>query len=159
MTAPVPPDDDSPPPPPWTWSNLSEPAARDLDAAVQVWVIDYNRHLATKTEEIIPACWRQHPALTQELPVQYHGWLGVHRNPDATAQEALEYYTKYLPSFRERVADLLSPDALGCRSGAHKDPSDAVRRVISRAETDAAAHGPDVIDVLRRTRFGPSAAP
>ena len=68
MTAPT------PQPPPWTWSNLEDDDARDLDTAVQAWVGDYNRHLATKTEEIIPACWRQHLALTQELPVQYYRW-------------------------------------------------------------------------------------
>ena len=60
MTAPVPAGGSSSPPP-WTWSNLDEKPARDLDAAVQVWVIDYNRHLATKTEEIMGAspAWRR----------------------------------------------------------------------------------------------------
>jgi hypothetical protein len=156
MTPPVPADGDSPPPPPWTWSNLDEKPARDLDAAVQAWVGDYNRHLAVKVDEIIPACWRQHPALTQELPVQYHGWLGVHRDPDATSAQALEYYTKYLPSFRDRVKDLLGGDASKCRVGKHPEPSDPLDRTITLAATDLAAHGPDIIDVLRRTTFGPS---
>jgi len=154
MTAPVPAGGSSSPPP-WTWSNLDEKPARDLDAAVQAWVGDYNRHLAVKVDEIIPACWRQHPALTQELPVQYHGWLGVHRDPDATSQQALEYYTKYLPSFRDRVKDLLAGDASKCRVGKHPAPSDPLDQTITRAATDLDARGPDIIDVLRATSFGP----
>ena len=154
MTAPTPPTT----PPPWTWSNLEEDDARDLDTAIQAWVGDYNRHLATKTEEIIPACWRQHLALTQELPVQLHGWRAVHLDPAATAHQAMEYYTRELPSFRARIKDLLTPDPMDCLAGKHPAQND-LDDLITRAETDLAARGPDVIDVLRGTKFGPSATP
>jgi len=151
MTAPTPAV-----PPPWTWSNLSEPAAQDLDAAVQAWVGDYNRHLATKTEEIIPACWRQHLALTQELPVQVHGWRAVHLDTAASAHEAMEYYTRDLPSFRERIKDLLTPDPMDCLAGKHPAHDD-LDELITRAATDLDARGPDIIDELRKTTFAPEA--
>ena len=154
MTAPAQP----PPPPPWAWSNLTDAEARDLDTAVQAWVGDYNRHLATKTEEVIPACWRQHLALTQELPVQVHGWRAAHVDPEATAHEAMEYYTRFLPSLRDRVKDLLGSDPKACLAGKHPAEDD-LDDLITRAATDLDARGPDVIDVLMETSFAPPAVP
>jgi len=101
-----------------------------------------------------PACWRQHPALTQELAVQYHGWGYIHRRPDATALEALDYYTRTLPSFRQRVGDLLAPDASKCRMGRHPEPVPVLADAIDRAATDLDARGPDITDVLIGTSFG-----
>lgn len=151
MTAPAQPP---PPPPPWAWSNLTDDEAHALDDAVQEWVGDYNRHLAITEDHVIPACWRQHPGLAQELPVQFHGWLAVHRDPSAAALAALDYYTRSLPSFRDRVTLLLAPDPLKCRTGQHPPADDGLDRTITRAATDVDARGPDIIDVLRNTSFG-----
>ncbi len=148
MTAPV------PPLPGWSWSNLSTQEAEDLDADLDRWVADYNGQLAIRMEHIIPACWRQHPALVQELPVQFFAWGYLHRDPSAGIIDVLGYYTRSLPSFRDRVADLLAPDPSGCRSGHHTDRGSVLHRAIERAATDTEARGPDIIDVLTGTAFG-----
>jgi hypothetical protein len=54
-----------PPPSPWTWSNLTDDDARTLEAAVEEWIKDYNQHLAVNEDDVIPACWRQHPTLSR----------------------------------------------------------------------------------------------
>ena len=135
-------------------ASLAVHDARTLDAAVQEWVNDYNANLATIEDQVIPACWRQHPALTQELPVQFHGWQAAHRDPQATPFQALEYYTRFLPSFRDRITTLLAPDPLQCRTGQHPPADAGLAHTIERAATDVAARGPDIIDVLRQTTFG-----
>lgn len=144
----------APLPPRWAWSNLTVREAEDLDAKLDDWVGDYNRHLAVKMEHLVPACWRQHPCLAQELPVQFHGWAYIHRNGEASALEALDYYTKTLPSFRERVGDLLAPDASKCRMGRHPDRGLVFMEAIDRAATDTVAQGPNIIDILGKTTFG-----
>ena len=78
----------------------------------------------------------------------------MHRDPQATPQQALEYYTRFLPCLRERLVNLLAPDPLKCRTGQHPDPDQGLAQTIARAATDIAARGPDIIDDLRAPSFG-----
>ena len=153
MTAPAP----QPPPPPWAWSNLTEDEAQDLDANLEAWIGDWNRHLALEPRHLITACWRRHAALVQELPVQFFAWKHIHRSTGATAPEAADYYGRTLPGFRDRLAaqhGLLGPDSAKCRAGKHPASDPTLEDAIRRAATDVAAFGPDNIDVLRSTAFG-----
>lgn len=156
--------------PPWSWSNLTVDEAEVLDVMLTDWVADYNTQHTTDTGHVIPACWRQHPALAHQIPVLFWTWWDTHRNPDAQIQLAGEWYGRHLPAFQERLDGLLGQhgqhgSAANCRAGKHDDrpKSDASRLAdVARANTaDAAARGPVVLDVLVHTTFGtaPSAAP
>ena len=146
--------------PPWSWSNLTDDEARQLDGQLQDWITDYNTHLATDLAHVIPACWRQHPALLQNIPVLYWAWWDAHRNPEASIRAAVEFHGRHLPAFQERLNGLLVDKAAAgkCRSGRHQDAPDADQArtgaVTLAASADAAQRGPDVIDVLRKTPFG-----
>lgn len=154
MTEPL---DESEAPPPWAWSNLTPEQAEDLDARLHAWIAYWNHHQILEITQLIPACWRQHPTLVQELPVQFYAWDYIHRTPGATALEAASYYTQTLPSFRARLSDqhgLLGPDSSGCRAGKHHPPPQVIEEIINRADTDTDAHGPNNLDVLRNAAFG-----
>jgi hypothetical protein len=146
--------------PPWSWCNLTEDEARRLDSQLQDWITDYNTHLATDIGHVIPACWRQHPALLQNLPVLYWAWWDAHRNPEAGIRSAVEFHGRHLPAFQERLDGLLVDKAAAgkCRSGRHQTLPDAdqarIGAVTLAAAADAAQRGPDVIDVLLKTPFG-----
>jgi hypothetical protein len=146
--------------PPWSWSNLTEDEARRLDTQIQEWVIDYNTHLALAVGHVIPGCWRQHPGLSQTLPIVYWAWWDAHRNPAATIRSAVEFHTRHLPAFQDRLDTLLVDKAAAgkCRSGRHQQAPDADRArlgAIALGDTaDAAQRGPDVIAVLLGSEFG-----
>ena len=143
--------------PPWSWSNLTEGEARDLDGALTLWVTQYNDHLTTDVSHVIPACWRQHPALAQNLPVLYWTWWDAHRNAAAAIYSAIEFHGRHLPAFHERLDDLLGgkPNAAKCRAGRHEDkPGTDQARADAVNRAAAGDAGPDVIDVLIGTRFG-----
>lgn len=111
--------------PPWTWANLTADDAAWLDGALDEFVDTYNRVLAMKVDEVIPRCWRRHPALAQELPVQYWGWWAAHVDQAATVQTAQDYYGRNLPAFQDRLRTrLLGGGAVGCRKGAHSSRTD-----------------------------------
>ena len=63
----------------------------------------YNRIHASKVEEVILRCWRMHPPLAQELPVQFWAWWASHIDPKASINNALEYYNRNLPAFQSRL--------------------------------------------------------
>ena len=153
--------------PPWSWSNLTPDEARLLDSQLQEWVIDYNTHLTTSGAHVIPGCWRQHPALSQTIPVLYWAWWDAHRNPAATVRSAAEFHQRDLPAFQERLDGLLVDKAAAgkCRAGRHQDAPDADKVRLGAVTVAATAgpdqRGPDVIDVLLHTTFGtaPPATP
>jgi hypothetical protein len=143
--------------PPWSWSNLTEDEAHALDAALTTWVVQYNDHLTTDVSHVIPACWRQHPALAQNLPVLYWAWWAAHRNAAAAIWAATEFHGRYLPGFHQRLDGLLggTPNASKCRGGRHEDkPNTDQARFDAVNRAAAGAAGPDVIDVLIGTTFG-----
>ena len=71
--------------PPWHWGNL-DPDERDfLEATLDLFVTDYNAHLALKPDHLIPACWRLHPYMGQVLPVLFFAWVNSHRTATAAS--------------------------------------------------------------------------
>jgi hypothetical protein len=153
-------DPKDPSTPPWSWTNLTSEEADWLDAALNGFVDDYNRTYVTTIEEVIPACWRQHPALAHELPVQFWSWWTAHLDPRYTVNQAADYYTRILPAFLTRVATrLLGPGAVNCRKGNHarsSDPDVAAAVIAARTSGTGPARadlGP-LLNDLRLTSFG-----
>lgn len=106
--------------PPWTWANLTVEEAQWLDLALDQFVSSYNHVQATRIEEVIPPCWRQHPGLTQELPVQLWAWWAAHLDEQSTVFVALDYYDRHLPAFKGRLSGgLLGKGAVNCRKTKH----------------------------------------
>jgi hypothetical protein len=97
----------SPARPPWAWTNLSPDEATWLDDALDEFVETYNRIHVNSVDEVIPACWRLHPAAAQEMPVQFWAWWNAHVDPTATVAVAVDYYQRILPGFQTRVSTRL----------------------------------------------------
>lgn len=111
--------------PPWSWPNLSLTEITQLDVALDQFVTSYNHVHAIELNEVIPGCWRRHPALAQELPVQFWAWYCSHTNPTATINQAVDYYSRTLPQFQERLRNrLLGKNATTCRKGEHSTVPD-----------------------------------
>lgn len=145
--------------PPWAWTNLTSDEAAWIDDALDEFVQTYNRiHVAT-VDQVIPACWRLHPAAAQELPVQYWAWWNAHLDPTATIAVAVDYYQRVLPGFQTRLATrLLGKSAVNCRKGRHastvdRDLTDAISfDTISPA--DGTGRSSETRRVLHETDFG-----
>ena len=148
----------TPGPPPWAWSNLTATEAATLDGALDEFVHTYNRVHASAMEEVIPLCWRKHPALAQEMPVQFWAWWASHIDVRATVPIALEYYSRSLPGFQTRLPKLLGKGGVTCRKGTHVSPSDPDRisaisfDVVPPAEDSG--RGDATRRTLHRTDFG-----
>ncbi len=148
----------NPGPPPWAWTNLSTSEAQLIDQALDEYVEHYNRIHAAVVDEVIPRCWRKHPAVAQELPVQFWAWWASHIDVRATVPTALEYYTRSLPAFQSRLPKLLGKGATSCRKGHHMastDPEliDAISfATVGRAEDTGRSQ--DTRQLLHREDFG-----
>lgn len=143
--------------PPWHWGNL-DPDERDfLEATLDLFVTDYNAHLALKPDHLIPACWRQHPYMCQVLPVLFFSWINAHRLAGASISDATYFHLHDLPTFRDNLNEYLGPPASSCRKGFHRDPGSAMeeaRQSIKALESDPAATGSPAGDDLHRVSFG-----
>lgn len=119
--------------PPWAWPNLTTQEAECLDIGLDEFVDTYNRIHAHAVDDVVPQCWRLHPALAQELPVQFWAWSAAHLDEQSTILTALEYYNRHLPAFQTRLSSkLLGKGAVNCRKGHHTNTSDpAVVSAIS----------------------------
>jgi hypothetical protein len=107
--------------PPWTWAALTPTEQEALARMIDVWVDSYNHVHAITPTELIPPCWRQHPALAAELAVQLWLWYLSHLDRKATPAIAGEYYLRHLPGFRTRVDRLLaSPPANAAAATTHR---------------------------------------
>jgi len=143
--------------PPWSWSNLTEDQARQLDASLGQWVQDYNATMATKPPQVVPRCWRQHPALVQLLPVLYWAWWASHADPAAGLGDALDFHLRHLLIFQDHLPELLEARGSNDCRAEHvpRAATDAGR--LFQQDIDTAAgpdDGPDSIDVLINTTFG-----
>jgi hypothetical protein len=105
--------------PPWTWAALTPTEQAALARLIDVWVQAYNRVHAITPNELIPPCWRQHPALAAELAVQLWVWYFAHLDRKTTPLQAGEYYLRHLPAFRSRIDRLLGVSPGECRRGEH----------------------------------------
>lgn len=105
--------------PPWTWSALNAPERLALAAKIGHWVSDYNNCYAISEDQLVPQCWPQHPWLAHELAVITWLWYSAHLDPTATAERAGEFYLRYLPGFRLRLANALGRSPVECRKGTH----------------------------------------
>lgn len=117
--------------PPWSWANLTDEENVWLDKAIVAFVIAYNDTYTSQLDHVIPPCWRDHPALAAELPVQLWAWWAAHVDEQSTVAAALEFYDRHLPAFKSRLSvELLGRGAVNCRKGRHTggqaDPSPAV---------------------------------
>ena len=135
--------------PPWAWTNLNATDAVLLDQALDEFVEHYNRIHVAAIDEVIPACWRKHPAMAQELPVQFWAWWTSHIAFTATIPAAVDYYARTVPGFQARLPKLLGKGATNCRKGHHAtstDPEliDAISfPMVGAADQTAAARTPD----------------
>lgn len=149
----------SPEAPPWAWPNLNQNEAGWLDQALDEYVETYNRIHAANLDEVIPPCWRLHPALAQELPVQFWAWWTSHIAPSAHINAALDFYSRHLPGFQQRLAArLLGKSAGSCRKGQHTRGTDpdlvdaiSLAGADQRVETGRSAR---TRETLRQTDFG-----
>lgn len=105
--------------PPWTWPALDETERAALARMIDVWADTYNHVHAITPTELIPPCWRLHPALASELAIQLWLWYFVHLDPAATPVLADEYHLRRLPAFRSRLDRLLGASPGECRRGEH----------------------------------------
>ncbi len=144
--------------PPWAWVNLTADQAGCLDSALDEFVDTYNRIHAGAVEEVIPACWRLHPPLAQEMPVAYWAWWAAHADPKSTVSTALEYYSRHLPSFQTRLRErLLGKGAVSCRKGSHTRPAADVAQAASFDPTlppEATGKAETTRKALRNIDFG-----
>jgi hypothetical protein len=143
--------------PPWHWGNLDPDERGFLEDTLDLFVTDYNAHLAVKPEHLIPACWRLHPYLNQVLPVLFFSWVNSHRTATAAVGDAMYFHLHDLPLFRDHLTDYLGPPATSCRKGVHRDPGDLMkenRQSITALEGDPAATGSPIGDRLHEVAFG-----
>jgi hypothetical protein len=113
------PTDSNPPRRPWSWVALTRTEQTALARMIDVWVHSYNQVYAITPAELIPPCWRQHPALAAELAVQLWLWYFAHLDRKATPMIAGEYYLRHLPGFRTRLDRLLGISPGECRRDEH----------------------------------------
>lgn len=154
------PKSQDPPRLPWSWAALGPDEAAALARLVDVYVASYNHTLATAVSEIVPPCWRKHPALAQELAVQVWLYYTAHHHPQATPAAAAEFYGRHLPGFRARVATLLGRSPIECRQGHHppswrKELDEQLAEYEQRAEDEQDATD---LDRLGDLHFGFPAA-
>lgn len=126
--------------PPWTWAALIAEESAALARLVDAWVETYNHTLATRPEEIVPPCWRQHPGLADELAVQVWLYYAVHHHSSASPAAAGEYYLRHLPGFRSRIEPLLGRSPVECRAGQHVDTWRSDLDQVLNAAPDADVH-------------------
>jgi len=138
--------------------NLTADQAECLDSALDEFVETYNRIHAAAVEEIIPACWRLHPPLAQEMPVAYWAWWAAHADPKSTVLTALEYYSRHLPGFQTRLRErLLGKGAVSCRKGSHTRPAADVAHAASfdpNLPAEATGKAETTRKALRNIDFG-----
>jgi len=142
--------------PPWTWPALNQTERAALARMIDVWADTYNHVHAITPSELIPPCWRQHPALASELAVQVWLWYFVHLDPAATPQHADEYHLRRLPAFRSRLDRLLGASPGECRRSEHpaswrKDADDLTAGYLP-SDADGARHALD-IDLVGALHF------
>lgn len=151
-------DPKSPATPPWAWVNLTADQAEWLDSALDEFVDTYNRIHAGTVEDVIPACWRLHPPLAQEMPVAYWAWWAAHIDTKATVLTALEYYSRHLPGFQARLRErLLGKGAVSCRKGSHSRPAADVADMAAfdpNLPPDATGRAETTRKALRNIDFG-----
>ena len=143
--------------PPWHWANLDADERDFLEEVLDLFVTDYNAHLALQPDHLIPACWRQHPYMNQVLPVLFFSWINGHRLAGAGISDAMYFHLHDLPTFRDNLSDYLGPPASSCRKGFHRDPGAAMeeaRQSIKALESDPAATGKPAGDDLHKVSFG-----
>ena len=148
--------------PPWAWPNLNVADTGLLDSCLDEFVHCYNRIHAAKVEEVIPRCWRLHPALAQEMPVQFWAWWAAHIDPKASINNALEYYNRNLPAFQSRLETrLLGKGAVNCRKGQHHSLVDpdltAAITYNPLGSAEDTGRGPDTRRALHQIDFGSQA--
>lgn len=145
--------------PPWAWTNLTPDEGAWLDDALDEFVETYNRIHVNSVDEVIPACWRLHPAAAQELPVQFWAWWNAHLDPTATIAVAVDYYQRVLPGFQARLSTrLLGKSAVNCRKGRHaptgdRDLTDAIS-FDTTGPAEATGRNPETRRVLHGMDFG-----
>ena len=143
--------------PPWTWSVLDVRERAALARMIDVWVDTYNHVHVTKISDIIPSCWRSHPALATELAVQVWLWYTAHIHPQTAPLIAGDYYLRHLPGFRTRVSSMLGTSPPECRRGEHPASwRDDAERQLNGHEVSAESVPAQVdhIDQLGKLHFG-----
>ena len=130
--------------PPWTWANLTAEETEWLDLALDNFVDAYNDTHAVRLEEVIPPCWRKHPGLLEEMPVQLWAWWAPHLDEVSTPLTVLEYHNRHLPLFQARLqGNLLGRAAASCRKGRHdQQPDRGSLRAVGSPSVDIKAGVP-----------------
>lgn len=143
--------------PPWTWAALNHDERLALARMIDVWVETYNYIHAITPNELIPPCWRHHPALATELAVQIWLWYVAHMDARTTPLIAGDYYLRHLPGFRDRVDRLLGVSPGECRRGEHPttwrhDTDQHIAAYSSQSQTQDS--NTELIELLGYLHFG-----
>lgn len=140
---------------PWTWSLLRSGERAALARMIDVWIDTYNYVHATNPHDIVPPCWRHHPALATELAVQVWLWFNAHIHPQATPQIAGDYYLRHLPGFQTRLDHMLGTSPPECRRGEHpKTWRNEAEAELARGTTLFDPADDDYIHQLGELHFG-----
>lgn len=153
----TPASDNEPRRPPWTWPALNHQERLALARMIDTWAETYNYIHAITPNELIPPCWREHPALATELAVQLWLWYTAHMDPRTTPLIAGDYYLRHLPGFRSRLDRLLGTSPGECRRDEHpttwrRDTDQQLAAYSQRPHTSGA--GNDRIELLGELHFG-----
>lgn len=143
--------------PPWTWAALNSEERLALAHMIDIWTETYNYIHAITPNELIPPCWRHHPALATELAVQLWLWYATHMDPHTTPLIAGDYYLRHLPGFRSRLDRLLGASPRECRRGEHPntwrhDTDEQLAAYIQHPDTPG--NGDHRIELLSESHFG-----
>lgn len=137
---------------PWSWATLS-PAERATSATLlDGFVKSYNRTWAISQQQIVPPCWRRHPALAHDLAALAWAYYQAYRDPMATPDRALQFQAGLLP-FAKRMNRWLGSKPGECRAGQHAASwrdADGITSAARRSTTEDT----DAVTLLGEETFG-----
>lgn len=118
--------------PPWDLTALDG----ELEEAVFSWLDDvamwHNYAYGWQDDQVIPACWQEHPGLALDLAATAFGRVDAYQT--STAAYVGRWHSDW-EDFQRRMAASLGESGRDCRRGAHERPSrytlDAVREKIN----------------------------
>ena len=108
----------------WDWDRLGELERRGLFAYLGAFVDDFNARYGENEPMRIPACWREHRALVEEITTLAASRFEAFSSDNASIGAAQQWHTYTLPAFYERMRFWLGVQALYCMQGQHRSSSD-----------------------------------
>jgi hypothetical protein len=108
-------------PRPWCWRNLGPKAEEELWSQLTEWV-DWLRARYPLAKKV-PACWREHPEIVEELTALWLAWQHAYTDANAPLTAPVEWHDHWLPGLLQRFEH--GPHALNCATEHTARPSSA----------------------------------